>query len=175
MPKKRGSGLPKLQNKKYKSINVKGNFGLGCNGIHHLDLVRFLNNDSKIKSINFDGLDKSFFKSKRHGYIDFNGRIEGCLSNDCSFVIESLDSYEDIVIDIDNIHINETKGYKIINSIKSNFDMPFLSSIMTNTYKRMLNNEEIALPDLNNSIYSHLALFNGFSSHFKLSNYVPIT
>ena len=137
--------------------------------------MRFLNNDSKIKSINFDGLDKSFFKSKRHGYIDFNGRIEGCLSNDCSFVIESLDSYEDIVIDIDNIHINETKGYKIINSIKSNFDMPFLSSIMTNTYKRMLNNEEIALPDLNNSIYSHLALFNGFSSHFKLSNYVPIT
>jgi predicted dehydrogenase len=51
-------------------------WGLGCNGIHMLDLVAFLTGESEM-ILSAALLDKNIIKSKREGYIEFTGKITG--------------------------------------------------------------------------------------------------
>jgi len=51
-----------------------GNWEIAGNCIHYLDLFNYLS-EREIYNINVDGLNEKVFKSKRLGYIDFNGQI----------------------------------------------------------------------------------------------------
>lgn len=58
-------------------FSATGNaWGLGCNGIHLLDLFAFLTRSNNIVLSN-DLIDKTVIESKRPGYIEFTGTITG--------------------------------------------------------------------------------------------------
>lgn len=57
-------------------FEVKGNFGLACNITHWLDFYTCITND-RIKFLNGNKLKEEIFPSKRIGYIEFTGTIEG--------------------------------------------------------------------------------------------------
>ncbi len=53
-----------------------GLWGLGCNGIHMLDLIAFLTDEDDF-ILNPDLLNDKLLESKRNGYIEFAGKIIG--------------------------------------------------------------------------------------------------
>lgn len=56
-------------------ITVTGNnWGLGCNSLHYIDLMCFLNN-TNVKEVDTNLLDKAVHNSKREGYIEFTGTL----------------------------------------------------------------------------------------------------
>lgn len=57
-----------------------GNWGLGCNSIHFFDLWNYFNL-SQILELNLSGIDNSIQKSKRDGFIEFSGRLQGYAAN----------------------------------------------------------------------------------------------
>ena len=75
-------------NEKLTFLLTGGNWGLACNGIHFVDLLAFLNNNN---SFNFDssGLDNDFQMSKRAGFIEFTGTLQGKQSNGSDIIINA--------------------------------------------------------------------------------------
>lgn len=63
-------------------------WGLGCNGIHLLDLFAFLSQKSNITLSN-NLIDTTIIESKRNGYVEFTGTITGTADNN-SFHITSF-------------------------------------------------------------------------------------
>jgi predicted dehydrogenase len=66
-----------------------GNWGLGCNGLHFIDLILYLSG-SKISTLDSEWIDKQIIENKRKGFIEFTGTIKGQLENGSSFFITSL-------------------------------------------------------------------------------------
>ncbi len=60
-------------------VVVGNNWGLGCNGIHFVDLFQWLTGE--VIQVWTNELDPGFMESKRQGYIDFSGRISGKSEN----------------------------------------------------------------------------------------------
>lgn len=69
---------------------VGSSWGLGCNSVHYIDLFEFLSN-SRVIDLNFDFVDNKIFESKRKGFFEFTGTINGKMENNSSFHISSLD------------------------------------------------------------------------------------
>lgn len=73
-----------------KSFLVTGNnWGLGCNGLHLLDICSYLSNNSRIETINTNQLDKYILPSKREEFIEFTGRISVYFENNLNAEINS--------------------------------------------------------------------------------------
>ena len=65
-----------ISSQKQLHMEVTGNnWGLGCNGIHFVDLFQWLSGEQVIEWENM--LDPNLLESKRKGYIEFSGRIQG--------------------------------------------------------------------------------------------------
>jgi hypothetical protein len=65
------------------------NWGLGCNGLHFVDLFEFLSG-SKIKNMDAEWIDSEILNSKRIGFVEFTGTIKGKLANGSVIQITSL-------------------------------------------------------------------------------------
>jgi len=66
-----------LVNDKSISFTVQGgNWGLGCNALHFIDLFSFLTGDPDQVDLETD-LDQAILESKRSGYQEFSGRLIG--------------------------------------------------------------------------------------------------
>ena len=73
-----------------KSFLATGNnWGLGCNGLHLLDICSYLSNNSGIKTINTNQLDKNILPSKREGFIEFTGSLSVYFENNLHAEINS--------------------------------------------------------------------------------------
>lgn len=66
-----------------------GNWGLGCNGLHFLDLILFLSGSSLL-SLDTDWMDTEILESKRKGFVEFTGTIKGRLNDGSIFHITSF-------------------------------------------------------------------------------------
>lgn len=66
-----------------------GNWGLGCNTLHFIDLFMYLT-DSKLHSLDANWLDKNLLPSKRKGFIEYTGCLKGKLDDGSIFQITSL-------------------------------------------------------------------------------------
>jgi predicted dehydrogenase len=117
-----------------------GNWGLGCNSIHFIDLFNFLTSTKKYK-VNTDGLNRNIINSKRAGYNEFTGiiRLEYENGNHLN-IISRLNSHAPVLITItsDKIQIViDEKSRKLRYSKESNewqweeltFDFPFQSEL----------------------------------------------
>lgn len=72
------------------SIEVYGkNWGLGCNGLHMLDMISYVTN-SNVASLSTSLLDSDVLESKRAGFVEFTGAISGRLENGSEYIIRSL-------------------------------------------------------------------------------------
>ena len=75
-----------------------GDWSLGCNSIHYVDLFSFLNNSS-INTCDSD-LDKEIIESKRNGFIEFTGKLK-VTCKESSLLLNSMkDKSTDKVIKI---------------------------------------------------------------------------
>lgn len=112
---------------------IGNNWGLGCNGIHFVDLFNFLSNDIIIKWQN--NLDNCLINSKRDDFKEFTGNISGIglkgnrLSLTC---YNSGNSNLSIRLSSPNTRyiINETAGKVWKEELKANWETEELSISM---------------------------------------------
>lgn len=142
-----------------------GNWGIGCNAIHFIDLYAYLTgcNDYKLDT---EGLDKVLYDSKRAGYKEFNGCLSGSFSNNGKFALISslVDLKETITISNENICYNisesdgicwirDKNGYRI-----DKFSIPYQSQLTGLLVDTLLEGKNCNLPSYNESMALHKPL-----------------
>lgn len=69
-------------------IVVGDNWGLGCNGLHFIDLIEYLTNES-LCSVDTSLLNEEIIDSKRPGFVEFTGVLTGVLSGGSKIIMIS--------------------------------------------------------------------------------------
>ena len=167
-----------------------GNWGMGCNTIHMLDIIEFLSNE-KVDYLNFSGLDDHIVESKRNGFYEFFGTITGTAGKCKSFSIICIeDSPLPFVIQIttesSRYIVHEGHGKIMKSDATSSWNWqefefkPVYQSQMTGrVVKSIMNCQECNLAKYNDAMELHLkyivpliAFFNANGMEEKLC---PIT
>jgi len=161
-------------------VNIQ-DFALGCNSIHFIDLVSFLS-ESKVDSVKIEAK-SNWYKSKRLGYLEFNGVVSASYQNGSTLSIDNspndsisiscaVANREFQIIEDQGVFAN---GEKLISgrlSLQSELTADIASSILTNETNTFL-------PTLDESINQHKSFFNALSKNAILSknlrNIWPIT
>jgi hypothetical protein len=151
---------------------IGGNFGLGSNALHFIDLFSWFTGDYKIK-LNGDLLTDKILPNKRgDDFVEFAGMIVGNSSNNSTFVINSLPFDIPITINIINnehhLIINETNNqiYDITNSVNNlKFQTEYVSDTSEKIIHDILENDNCELPTIQNLSYIHSELFEIFNQH----------
>lgn len=151
-----------------------GDWSLGCNSIHYIDLFSFLNNSS-INTCELY-LDKEIINSKRDGFIEFTGKLK-ITHNESSLLLTSIkDKSTEKVIKIyfrDNLFIlNENSGNfehyigdkKISNY---NFNIPYQSEITKVFASDLFNTGKCQLPTYKESMEMHIVIINELLNFVK--------
>ena len=70
-----------LQKSKEISFNIQGgDWGLGCNGLHFIDLFSYLVDSTNV-TLDTKTLNNKIYNSKREGFVEFNGLLCGKIDN----------------------------------------------------------------------------------------------
>ena len=174
------------------SENIKmlvsgGDWSLGCNSIHYIDLFSFLNNSSIITcDLN---LDKEIINSKRNGFIEFTGKLKVTYKESSLLLNSVKDKSSDKVIKIyskENLFIlNENSGNfehyigdKKISNYK--FNLPYQSEITKVFASDLLNTGKCQLPKYKESMEMHIVIINELINFVKSNvdsklDYINIT
>jgi hypothetical protein len=83
-----------------------GDWGLGCNALHYIDLISYLVESDEIR-LSVDFLDKEIINSKRPGFIEFSGVLCGTVG-DARFFIYSGKTESPTIITINNSEFSYT-------------------------------------------------------------------
>jgi predicted dehydrogenase len=155
-----------------------GNWGLGCNGIHMVDMLAFLLEDTSF-SFNTTYLDPGYVGNKRHGYIEFTGTLTG-RSNKCAFISLYSDrnnSYP-MVISIQNQNIRciieESLGRAFIAKrendwavVPMEFSILYQSQLTGLLVGEIMNTANCQLPVYEESSCLHKSLLSAYLSHYN--------
>lgn len=131
---------------------VGGNWGLGCNALHFIDMFSFLTN-SNLSQVNTDLLDDKILKSKREGFIEFSGTLTGVMESGDSFTVSAFDEpSSDITVSLTSNsnrwfinegkekelhHLSVAKGFKSgLSKISMSFQSDLTSDIVNDLVKR---------------------------------------
>ena len=165
----------KIEKNKKMSISINtGNFGLGTNAIHFIDLLTWLSNDKEI-TLNGDYLDNVVLPNKRGIKLkEFVGKITGKTSNGSTLSINFL-PYSNLPVVLNIVGekffflVNETNQimYDLINKINSEFKTEYQSTLEVKIINDILKNNQTNLPTLKDSRNSHKELFRIFNLHIK--------
>lgn len=66
-----------FQDQKIRFELTGGAWGIGCNSIHYIDLINFITGNTEGLEVCTEKLDAVIIESKRNGYIEFTGTLEG--------------------------------------------------------------------------------------------------
>lgn len=166
-----------------------GNWGLACNAIHYLDLIKYISNEQGLLTIEINLLDKGWIASKRQKFHELTGRLVGKFGK----VNFSLDSHDDgdlssimtirgkqkaCIVDFKNelmmLHDSMSKTW-----ITEYFHTPYQSEMTGDLFDRLCEGGVIHLPSFSESIEIHIPMLKAFLSHFinsgSESNVCPIT
>lgn len=162
-----------------------GMWGLACNSIHFIDLVSWWTGEQLI-SINAEGLDKSWFDSKRAGYMEVCGKLVANFSGASSLVLESRNDVMDNLLRVemdsgDVWDVNENNGVAISsngNHILGRIE--FQSQLSGRLVDEILIRGQCDLPTLKESVDMHAVFLEAMLKHWNLSQKrndvcVPIT
>ncbi|WP_295723536.1 Gfo/Idh/MocA family oxidoreductase [uncultured Methanobrevibacter sp.] len=169
---------------------IGGQWGIGCNGIHILDLIEYLSGN-EIESIDISNLENKIIESKRKGFYEFFGSITGkcgkckqynltCINNsNLPFRIEITTEKSRYLIDEGNnsllISNNETNWQWKQKEFKQVFQSQMTERVITSIIKDGTCN----LPDYESSMKLHLKyiipLIEFFKSNGMEGNLCPIT
>lgn len=168
-----------LLNSKNINFSVSGGaWGIGCNGLHFLDCFSYLSNATNV-DLNSILLNKELYETKRKGFNEFNGMINGTLSDNCTFSIncfaEEISPVQfNITSDKLNILIDELNGWYRI-SRKENSWKPeikeekiiYFQSELTNILLNDIFNHNCILPSYNEAMKLHIEYLNLLISHLN--------
>lgn len=149
-------------------FSIVGEFwDLGCNSLHMIDLFVFLSN-SKLKSINTDGVDDTIIYSKRKGYVEFTGTITGIMENNDSFALSSFPGERGpLTLQIATtgnrwfiqeggtkafLHLGSENKYAVA---QHDFFQEFQSNLTTQITNDLLENKECGLPSYEQAAHTH--------------------
>ena len=155
-------------------VNISGgDIGLGCNGVHFMDLIAFFSGEKVV--ITKDELDSGVIESKRDSFVEFSGRLEG-FSGQTKFVIDSKRNNDQqvvvelisedmsvIVREADNKVFlkNFLNGDEIIEEHRT----PFLSEVSGGIAKSVFEGNLTGLPALRDTSNTHQVLLDILSAH----------
>lgn len=169
-----------------------GNWGLGCNGLHFIDLFSFLSS-SKVCSIDTQWVDDDIQKSKRKGFIEFTGTVKGTLDDNSIFIVSSLQGEPSAttitIFDNSNRYIIQEGGTSGIYSFKkennfkcdiNKFEIEYQSSLSSKLVLQLLEKATCDLPTFKEACNSHIPfiekLLYKYNSTTKITNQIlPIT
>lgn len=151
---------------------VGGNWGLGCNALHFLDLFVYLSG-KKIKDINVNGVDNELIESARKGFVEFTGTLSGHLEDESFFSITSFkgdpSSGTVTVFNNEQRFIIQEGGTPQIHKLakdnlfkpeNSEFNIQYQSDLTTNLVKELFENDFCSLPTYDEARYSHELFIN---------------
>ena len=153
-----------------------GDWGLGCNGIHFLDIFGMLTN-SPIESISTEGLDTELISSKRKGFFEFTGTLSGVYASGASFEITSLvESHARILImlrsEARTCLVDEAGSVAFFMDVnnggtweKSEFKIPRLSDLSHILVAQILTKQTSELPTYEESAKYHLPFIYSLAQH----------
>jgi len=144
-----------------------GNWGLGCNGLHFIDLLLFLS-DSTLQSIDAEWVDNEVLESKRQGFVEFTGTIKGRLNDESIFQITSIkgdpsavtltifDTNERYVIQEGGTpKMYEMSKENIFKLIQKDFTIEYQSSLTTMVVNQLLKTGNCNLPTFKEAADPH--------------------
>ena len=157
-------------------------WGLGCNSIHLLDLLAYLSGTSNDIRIDTSQLDKKILASKRSGYVEFTGTLNGKLGNNSFKFISTMDDSESqirIYNDVFNCIISENPpvGHaeikikdknNIYNELNIQFNVPYQSRLTNHVVENILNTGTCSLTQYEESMRLHLPLITAFLDKIRL-------
>jgi len=180
----------KLADEQFKSFEVSGNrFGMACNGIHFIDLLAYLIDESTYE-ISAAGVDL-IVESKRSGYVEFFGQMAGNFTSGCEVKLtcgnEDSDTGFDIHIELANgsLTINEINGSALLalegKKEVIDFKSPYQSELTGPLVDAILTGQTCDLTSFRESMDLHApfiqAAYNAYSAVFgeNEKTYVPLT
>jgi predicted dehydrogenase len=154
---------------------VGGHWGLGCNAIHFIDLFSMLCGEVNY-SITGNKLDDEIIASKRNGFIEFTGNINGQFSSGHTFELVSIkNSSQSLLIEIitsmERLLVDETNGkVSVFNSNNVlidtiNFDMVYQSNLTDLTATQIVTTSQCDLPGYADSSIIHQTLLEFLLDH----------
>lgn len=157
------------------TVNVTGgSWGLGCNGIHMLDLVSYLS-DSGLCTVDTSKVIPRMYRSKRKGFSEFHGAIRGDCGNCISYEFTSFDeALTPTVIMISaarmQVVIDESLQIMFMSAEEDQwkwkqqkFEILYQSNLTHRTVEKILKTGTCGLPDYAVSMKLHLAMISGLS------------
>lgn len=170
-----------LKDSKSFTVNITGGeWGLGCNGIHMLDLVEFLDGREKEKCIIHEANILPVIKeSKRKGYKEVYGTISGSCGRCELFALScfrdsKLPMHIEIAADNFKCIIAEGKRKFILMHQKNewkaeemDFEILFQSQLTHKVVENILKNGQCRLPDYHDSMKLHLTYIEPLIKFFE--------
>ncbi|MGJ0290677.1 Gfo/Idh/MocA family oxidoreductase [Aliarcobacter cryaerophilus] len=168
-----------LLNSKNINFSVSGGaWGIGCNGLHFLDCFSYLSNATNV-DLNSILLNKELYETKRKGFNEFNGMINGTLSDNCTFSIncfaEEISPVQfNITSDKLNILIDELNGWYRISRKESSWKpeikeekIIYFQSELTNILLNDIFQANCVLPTYDEAMNLHIKYLNLLISHLN--------
>lgn len=159
------------------AFSVAGSqIGIGCNGIHYLDLMSFLTGELNF-TLSPDGLDAGIKESKRPGFIEFTGSLQGFSANGSSFHLTSFaggstPTLLTIASEVFTCVIREGEGKAWFSEHKNNWQweeracsIPFQSQITHLLVEEILQTGTSQLTTYEDSKLLHLSILKALTAH----------
>lgn len=151
-----------------------GNWGLGCNSIHFLDIIAFLNS-GEIHSISTELLDEGLIDSKRPSFKEFTGTLLG-RCGDASFSLTSWRASGAPMLltfrgSSRSCLVDESAGRAFMCDPHEgtwrtvDFTMPLVSELSTAVTQRILEQSSCELTPYSDSVDYHLPLLRALGEH----------
>lgn len=168
-----------VSNWEYFEINITGNkWGIGCNGIHMLDLVSYLSDETDNLEIEKVSYIDDIIDSKRQGYKEYFGQILGHSGKCQLFTISCYDRDEaSLVIEItgkkEKVIINESQRMKMTINYengdveKEEFVMPFVTHTTKVIMESILSSGDCNLISFEESCLLHLKMMEPLFDYFE--------
>ena len=166
---------------------VGGNWGLGCNALHFLDLFIYLS-EEKLSDFSTNNIDDKLLDSNRKGFVEFTGTITGRLSKGSLFSISSLDMEpSSITVTISNDEerfviqeggtpkIYELSKKESFNLITHDFNVEYQSSLTCELVTELFNNGVCSLPTYDEARHTHELFISGMLEKFNAINGLEAT
>lgn len=169
---------------------IGGQWGIGCNAIHILDIIEYLSGD-EIETLDINGLENKVIESKRKGFYEFFGTISGtcgkCKNYNLTCIVNSnLPFRIEITTEKSRYMIDEGNNYLLVSDEESNwqwkqreFKQVYQSQMTGRVVKSIIENGTCNLSDYESSMKIHLKyiipLIDFFKSNGMGGNVCPIT
>ncbi len=153
-----------------------GEWGLGCNSIHFIDIFSYLTKQTKY-SLLTDGLNKKVYSSKRSGYVEFCGILSGFTERGDIFNFISQENSNttplvSIVSQNKKFVIDEARDYMAsFNDNRwdtSKIIVPYQSQLTGKVIENILSNKDIKLTTYEESMKLHLPFISSLLDFYNL-------